>query len=54
MTNCWGGLCKSYAKFGWLETTDIIITHDHGHSTVSGELHKRKAARSRRSPSRTA
>jgi len=33
-----GLVVEKLRELGWLETTDIIITHDHGHSSVSGDF----------------
>jgi arylsulfatase A-like enzyme len=33
-----GLIVEKLRELGWLETTDIIITHDHGHSSVSGDF----------------
>lgn len=33
-----GQIVEKLRQLGWLETTDIIITHDHGHSSVSGDF----------------
>jgi arylsulfatase A-like enzyme len=33
-----GHILEKLRELGWLETTNIIITHDHGHSTVSGDF----------------
>jgi arylsulfatase A-like enzyme len=33
-----GGLLDKLSGLGWLDSTDVIVVSDHGHSTVSGRL----------------
>ena len=37
MTRSWVALSK-LRQLGWEESTDIIITQEHNHSTVSGDI----------------